>query len=97
MLDDLDERVAAGFPDAERLGDRRDDQARVAERRQVDEGDAVGEPGAQVFGGGDRQPRLADTTRADQRQQPHVRPREPLAELAELAVAPDERRRLRGQ
>ena len=72
-------------------GDARN-QRRIADRRQIDEPDAIRKVLHQVGGDLQRQPRLAETAHPQQRQQPRL-PEQVLG-VAELALAPDERRDL---
>ena len=63
------ERSVASLAEAERLGDRREDEGGIAERREVDERRPVGEGGRGVVGDRQSQPCLADTAGPGQRQE----------------------------
>ena len=91
----VDDRQAALLPDAERRRDRLRHEARIRDRRELDEPRAVGEAVEHVGRELERQPRLADAPGAEQRQQ--ARPLERLPRFVELVLAPDERRRLNRQ
>ena len=93
----LERALARLLAQAERLRDRRHDELRLADRRELDEGRAVREPLAHAGGELEREPGLAGAAGADQRQQAHVVAREQLAGLGELALAPDEGVRHRGE
>jgi len=90
------QRHAGNLAHAEGLGDRRDNEVGVADRRQTDEGDTVRELGRQVGADLERQPRLADPAGTGQRQQPHTLAQSG-GDLGDLPLAADERRRGRGQ
>src|SRR5581483_6086660 len=75
----------------------RQDEVGILERREADEHDAVGEGVEKPGGGLDRKPRLAYPARAGQRDQPDLLAPEQISHLLGLALATDERRRLRRQ
>ena len=77
----------------ERLGERRDEQVRVAQRRQRHPPDAVGIRLGRLGRRLDREPRLAGAARPGQRQEPRRSPCEQLHDLGQLVLAPEERRR----
>jgi hypothetical protein len=82
------ELAAAGrLGGPERPRDRRQDQPRLDDRREVDE-----RRGAETLGGGDRQARLARATGPGERDEPRVRSAEEPADRGELEVATDQRR-----
>ena len=73
------------------------DELPVADRRQRDEEDAVRNCSSTSAASLEREAGLAGAARARQRQQPHVVAHEQRARLGQLALAPDEGVRLRGQ
>jgi hypothetical protein len=88
----VDERTAGLFLDAQRARHRLHDEAGVRDRGQLDEPHAVRIVVEHVRGKLQREPRLADAARADQREQPRAVQR--LARLDQFALAADERRGL---
>ena len=85
------QRVPCGLGgDPERLGDRRDDQRGVVERRQLDDGGAVRKRRADPTRSLERQARLPAPSRSGQDEQANVAAEQDPAELLELAVATDE-------
>jgi len=85
---------SAATTDAQFARDGRGDEQRVANRRQIDEHDAVGEA---VLDGPrqlDRQARFADPAGAGQGEQADLFVEQPLGGLSERVFPPDQRRRL---
>ena len=78
--------------DVERGGDLGQHELWVAQCGQPDEGDAVREALGQLVRRLDRNARLARASGAGQRDEPRLRAEE-LADLRDLALASDERRR----
>ena len=83
--------------DAERLRDRRDEQSRIRDRRQVDEDGPVAELRRKLLGCRDRQPRLARPTRTGQRHEPDLAAPEQSRDGRDLEPPSDQRRRGRGK
>ena len=83
------ERLARLLAHGEHLRRLVRDERRIADRREVQEPDAVGIRVEHVGGDLQRQPRLAETAHAEQRQQAVAL--EELSGLLELALASDER------
>ncbi len=83
--------------DAERLGDRRDDQLGLAERRQLHEHGTVRVRGRGGARGLESQPRLAASACAGEDEEPDVAASEERGEGVEVRLAPDERIRRLGQ
>ena len=75
-----------------RTRDRGQQQARVLERREVDDDGAVGEPAAETMRELDRDSRLPDPARADERDQPRARIEQLPLERSEHVFASDRRR-----
>jgi hypothetical protein len=69
----IDQRLRPAFADAERLGDRRDEQVQVANRRQGDEGDGR-EIKLERASNRNGQTRLAGAAGSGQGHQPDIRP-----------------------
>ena len=85
------QRVAGGLgDDPERLGDRRDDERGVVERRQLDDDGAVRKRRADRTRSLERQPRLPAPAGSGQDEQANVAAEQDPAELVELALATDE-------
>ncbi len=80
---------------AQRLGRLADHQRGVADRREIEEPDPVRVLRHDLGRHLQREPGLAQPAHAQQRQQPHAG--QALLDLAEFALAPDERRHLVGQ
>ena len=80
------------FRHIERVRDRRLEQLRIANRREVDEDGAVAKLGAELGGDGEREPRLAGSARAGQRHEPHVVAPEQAGDRRGFEPAADERR-----
>ena len=83
--------------DAERLRDLRQDELGIGDRRERHEEDAVREVLDQLGRRLQREPGLPGAARPGQRDRADVGPAQELDHLGDLAVAPDERRRLHGQ
>jgi hypothetical protein len=66
-------------------------------RREIDEGEAAIKGIRQLSRGGDGQACFARTSRAHQRQQPHLRAEQQFSHASDLKLPSNERRRLRGQ
>jgi hypothetical protein len=62
MMQSLPRRLVLRLPNAEHLGDGRYDQVRLVDRRQRDEGDAVGERCGKIRRHAQRETRLAGST-----------------------------------
>jgi hypothetical protein len=90
--DALQQRPARLLAHAERLRRLADDEPGVADRREVEEPDAVGKFVDLLGGGLQREARLAEPAHAEQREQ--ARRAEQAPHLRELALAADERGRL---
>ena len=93
----FDEGAVARLADAECLGDDRRDEVGVGQRRQVDEGDTVGEHAADLRGDAQRQPGFAHPARPGQGDQAHRGPAEQGDDQRHLALPPDEGGERRGQ
>ena len=65
----------ARLPQPERPGDRRQQELRLGDRREVDECRAVGKPGAELMAELDGEACLADAAGAEQRHEPGCRVR----------------------
>ena len=91
----LQQRPPGLLAHAEHLRRLADDQRRIADRRQVEEPDAVGEVVDLLRRGLQRQPGLAQSAHAEQGQQ--ARSAEQALDLRQFALAADEGRRLVGQ
>lgn len=89
------ERLAADVQQAERCGQGRNDQCRIANGCEVDEDGAVREGPAEPRRELDGQTGLAGASRTGQREQANVRRQQLLAKFDKLPLAPDQRRRLR--
>ena len=87
----LGDRLPGRRAQVECLRDRGRDELAVADRRERHEAGAVGEPLLQPAGDLEREPRLARPAGAGEREQARARPMEQLAQVLELALAPDER------
>ncbi len=74
-----------------RAGDRRQDQRRIADRRQPVEPDAAGEARPEPGRDLDREPRFADATGNGQRQQPDLGLQEQRGDRPDLPIPADER------
>ncbi len=81
--------------DVERRRDSRRDELTVADRGELDEGTALGVRALDLASELERQPCLAGSPRAGQREQ--ARSPDQRQQLAQLVIAPDERARLRRQ
>ena len=86
------EWVITRVRDAACPGDCRDDELCVAQSRELDEHDTVGEGVPHRMAKRDRESRLAAPTRADERDKPDVRTRDEGRKLRQLAPSADERR-----
>ena len=88
----LRERASRLFAHAQHLRDLVRDQRRIADRREIDEPDAVRIRVEHVGGDLQREAGLAETAHAEEREQ--ARALEQLLRLGDFALAPDERREL---
>ena len=93
----LAERPLAGIRQVERLGDRRGDQAGVAERGQPDEPDPVREAAAQVAGHLEREAGLPHAAGSGERDEANVRPAQQIGDGRDVGGAADERGERRRQ
>ena len=93
----VERRLARIVRDAERAGDRGQDQRVIAQRRELHERDAVCKRAPNSPGGFDRESRLPAAPRAGERDQPGVAPIEERAELVEVTLAAHERCRRHGK
>ena len=95
----LAELLGGAGHDVERGGGLGGEQARVLDPVEVDVHGAAGEAPGHAAGGLEREPRLADPARTDEREQARAGPQQQLGDLGELAVAADQvvgRHRQRG-
>ena len=79
----------------QRLGDRPVDQARIPDRRERDEGDAIGEGLAQLVRARQGKSGLANAAGAGEREQTDIGLLQQLPDLSNLSGAADERRERR--
>ena len=93
----VQERHVAALLHAEHAGNRRGDEVGVAERRQLDEPDAVLELVQDLASDGDREPCLARPARACEREQTHVVPPQQRRDGRQLEPPAHERRDRRRQ
>ena len=91
------ERLVAVLLDRERAHDRAENERGIAQRRQLDERGAVRKRRRRLVGSLEREPRLPGAAGAGQDEQPHVLAQEELAQLRQLAFAPEQRVRSRRQ
>src|SRR5439155_24341136 len=97
LLEGFGEGSPSLFFGPQHLGNRRKHERRVADGGQLDQPDAVVEVVDRVGPDLQRQAGFARAPWAGQRQQAYFRSQETLPYLPELALAPDEGRRLEGQ
>ncbi len=90
-------RAGVIVPDAERAGDLRQHERRLAERRERDKGGSVRISTAHAVADLQREPRLAHAARPGERQQPDLRPMEEREDRLHHRRPPDERCRREGQ
>ena len=88
------QRLPGTLVDPECLRDRGNDEVRIGDAGQVDQVDAIGMLVKQVRGNLDRQACLARSAGARQGHEPNVTPAQQGAQLADLSLPSDERRRL---
>ena len=87
--------LVAALRDTERASDRADDQARIGERCQLDEGGAVGEQAAGPVGERHGDAALAAAAGPGDRHEPNVAPFDELLQGPELGLPADQRREQR--
>ena len=97
VLQRLGERLAGPFPHRKRLGDRRDEEMRIADRGEVDEEDSVLEIRDQFRRHLERETGLAGATRSRERDKPNALSAQEGNGLLHLLLAPDQHRRLNRQ
>src|SRR5262249_11448598 len=97
VLEALKQRPASPLRDARWLGDRRDDQGRVADRRQIDDVDAIRKLVERFSRGLQRQASFADPAGARQCEQPRIGTLQDGLDGGQLLRASDQRGRLCGQ
>src|SRR5215212_10026915 len=94
-MERLIEWAGGRFLHAAGLGDRPVDQARIRDRRERDEGDAIAEGLAQLVRAHQGKSGLANTTGAGDREQTDIGLLQQLPNLSNLSGAADERRERR--
>jgi len=94
LLQGFEHRTASDIAHSDRLRDRGDHERRVADRRQLDEEDAVLVRVDQLSRHLHAEPGLAGPAGAGQRHQPDVLAAEQPVQGPDLALPPDQRRRL---
>ena len=88
----LRRRPVGEFAQVQGVGDRRDDEVGIADRREGDEDRAVGEVRLQFGRHFDRQARLADPAGTGQRDEPDLGASQQVADGRELPLPADQRR-----
>jgi hypothetical protein len=84
------DRTVPRLPDAHGVGDGRRNEVGRRDRRQVHEGDAVGESGSHLLGDPQRQPGLARPARAGERNEADAVPPHQVGDGRNFALAADE-------
>jgi hypothetical protein len=89
----IEERPSGDISNADHLGDGRQDQCRIGDRRQIDEPGAVLEPMQQFDGHLEPDSGFTGPARAHQRHEADVGSVEQRTDGAHLPLSPDQRRR----
>ncbi len=90
FLNALDERAAGGIPESESARKLGGDERRIGDPCQVDEDDAVPEPGSELRSSLEREARLPGSARSGQRQEPNAFLEEQARDARQLELTADE-------